>query len=138
MVSVRTNVPAMKATPSNTATLVRRKRALLARMDLMVSENISGSERAHAVEDGIGGGLVDLGDDAAVGEEHGAVGVRRGDGVMGDHDDRLAELPDGLTHEREDLGASAGVDVAGRFIGEDDLRLAGECTGHCVPLLLAT
>ena len=40
MVSVRTSVPAMNATPRMTATPVRRKRALLARMDLRVSENM--------------------------------------------------------------------------------------------------
>ena len=37
-------------------------------------------------------GLVDLVDDPAVGEEHGAVGVGRGHRVVGHHDDGLAEL----------------------------------------------
>ena len=56
---------------------------------------------------------------------------------MGDHHDGLAELADGLAHEREDLGAGAGVEVAGGLVGEDDLGPAGERPGHGDPLLLA-
>ena len=37
----------------------------------------------------------------------------------------------------EDLGAGAGVEVAGGLVGEDDLRLAGQRPGHGDPLLLA-
>ena len=43
----------------------------------------------------LGGRVVQLVDDAAVGEEHDAVGVRRGDRVVGDHDDGLAHVVDG-------------------------------------------
>ena len=97
----------------------------------------SASEGANAVEDGVGGRGVEVVDDPPVGEEHGAVGVRRGDGVVGDHDDRLAELAHGGAHERQDLGARAGVEVAGRLVGEDDLRPAGEGAGDGDALLLA-
>ena len=37
----------------------------------------------------------------------------------------------------EDLGARAGVEVAGRLVGEDDLGPAGERAGDGHPLLLA-
>ena len=53
------------------------------------------SEALHAVEDAVGGRVEHLVDDPAVGEEHGAVGVRGGDRVVGDHHDRLAELAHG-------------------------------------------
>ena len=59
-----------------------------------------------------------------------------GDGVMGDHDDRLTELTHRGAHERQDLGAGAGVEVAGRLVGEDDLGTAGEGPGDGDALLL--
>ena len=43
----------------------------------------------------------------------------------------------GPAHEVEDLGAGAGVEVAGGLVGEDDLRPAGQGPGHRDPLLLA-
>ena len=43
----------------------------------------------------------------------------------------------GAAHELEDLGAGAAVEVAGRLVGEDDRRLAGQRAGHGDALLLA-
>ena len=40
-------------------------------------------------------------------------------------------------HEREHLGAGTRVEVAGRLVGEDDLRPAGQGPRHGHPLLLA-
>ena len=77
-------------------------------------------------------------DDTAVGEEDRPVRVRRGDGVVRDHHDGLAELAHGLAHEREDLGARAGVEVAGGLVGEDDLGPAGQRPRHRDALLLTT
>ena len=57
---------------------------------------------------------------------------------MGDHHDGLAELAHRGAHERQDLGAGAGVEVAGRLVGEDDLRLRGEGAGDGDTLLLPT
>ena len=73
-----------------------------------------------------------------VGEEEDALGVGGGDGVMGDHDDRLTELVHRGAHERQDLGARAGVEVAGGLVAEDDLGAAGQGAGHGDTLLLAT
>ena len=74
---------------------------------------------------------------AAVGEEHDPVGVGGGHRIVGDHHDGLSHLADRLAHERQDLGARTGVEVAGRLVGEDDLRPAGQRPGHCHTLLLA-
>ena len=49
----------------------------------------------------------------------------------------LAELVDGVAHEAEDLAAGAAVEVAGRLVGEDHLRPAGERPGDGDALLLA-
>ena len=62
--------------------------------------------------------------DAPVGEHEQPVGVGRGAGVVGDHDDRLAVLVDGAAQQREHLGGGVGVQVAGRLVGEHDGGLA--------------
>ena len=85
---------------------------------------------------GISCRVVEVVDNASVGEEQGAIGVRRGDGVVGDHDDRLAKFVDRGPHERQDLCTGVGVEVAGRFVCEDDLRTAGERPRHGDALLL--
>ncbi len=60
------------------------------------------------------------------------------DGVVGDHDDRLAELVDGGAQEGEDLATRAGVQVARRLVGEDEVRPGDERAGHGDALLLTT
>src|SRR5689334_20680074 len=139
MVSVRTNVPDMNATPSMTARAVSPNLSLWASSPLMVTRRtVLLADVFHAIDDGLGGRVLELVDDPPVGEEHDAVGVTGGDGVMGDHHDRLAEVGDGLAHELEDLGTRLRVEVPGRLVGEDDLRAARErpCDGD--PLLLPT
>ena len=56
---------------------------------------------------------------------------------MGDHDDGLAESLDRPPQEAEHLGAGDRVEVAGRLVGEDDVRPAGQRAGARHPLLLA-
>ena len=80
--------------------------------------------------------LLDAGD-AAVGEEHDAVGERRRRRVVRDHDDRLAEVVDGAAHELEDLAAGGRVEVAGRLVAEDDGGPRDERARHGDALLLA-
>ena len=60
-----------------------------------------------------------------------------GDRVVGDHDDRLAELVDRAPQQPEDLLRGRGVEVAGRLVGEDHRRLGGERARHGDALLLA-
>ena len=60
---------------------------------------ISPRARFMLVEHRVGGGVVHLVDDPAVGQEHDAVGVGGGDRVVGDHHDGLAEVVDGRAHE---------------------------------------
>ena len=133
-----TNVPAMNATPSTIGDDRGEQPALV------LPEGAEGDpqhqaspEALHAVEDLLGGGLGQLVDDLAVGEEQHPVGVGRGHRVVGDHHDGLAEVGHGLAHEAEDLGAGPRVEVAGGLVGEDDLRLAGQGAGHGHALLLA-
>ena len=73
-----------------------------------------------------------------VGEVEHAVGDRGGARLVRDHHDRLAELLDRVTQELEDLGARRRVEVAGRLVREDDVRLRDERTGDRDALLLAT
>ena len=139
MVSPSTRVPARKATPSTTAEQVASRRRLWAPMDLRVVRHIGAQlpRARHALEHALGGRGLHVVDDPAVGQEHDGVGVGRGRRVVGDHDDGLAHVVDGLPHEGEDLAAAAGVEVAGRLVGEDDLGPAGQRPGHGDPLLLA-
>ena len=94
-------------------------------------------ERFHAVEHGLGSGIRELVDDAAVGQEPGVVGVAGGDRVVGDHDHCLAQLVDRLADEGEDLGAGAESRLPVGSSAKIDLRPAGQCPGHRDPLLLA-
>src|SRR6476646_1939710 len=128
MVAVSTNVPDTNATPNITATPVSRKRTCLAQIPLSVTFHMwLRAQALHLVEHGVGVGCEQFVDDRAVGEEHHPVRVARGDGVVGDHDDRLTQVVDGLAHEGEDLRAGARVEVAGGFVSEDERRLAEQC-----------
>ena len=94
-------------------------------------------EVLDGVVDGVAGHAVLVQLDAAVLEEHDAVGDARGAGVVGDHDDGLAELVDAAAEQVEDLAAGAGVEVAGRLVGEQDGRPGDERAGDGDALLLA-
>src|SRR5436305_5017757 len=99
IVAVSTRVPETNATPSMTATPVRRNLILRARMPLMVTRHIVLlSEAFHAVEDGLRGRVRHLVHDPSVIEEHRAVRVAGRDRIVRDHDDGLAEVLDRLTH----------------------------------------
>ena len=100
------------------------------------AEHRQASELLHPVEDPFGGGLQHLVGDAAVGEEDDAVAVARRGRVVGDHDHGLAELVDRAAEELEGLGRGAAVEVAGGFVGEDDLGVAREGSGDGDALLL--
>src|SRR5215213_8094655 len=138
IVSVSTKVPDTNATPSITAMPVSRKRTFLLQIPLSVTFHMrSGAQALHLVEDRVGGRLVQLVDDGAVGEEHDAVGVARGVRVVRDHHDRLPEIVDRLAHEREDLSPRPRVEVAGGLVGEDDRGLAEQRASDGDALLLA-
>ena len=96
----------------------------------------SAAQVLHAVKHLVGRGSIELVDDAAVGEEHNPVGIRRGVGIVGDHHDGLTQVGHGMAHEREDLGSGAAVEVARGLVGEDDRGFAGESAGHRDALLL--
>src|SRR6478735_7398189 len=113
------NDPLTNATPRMTATVDRTSLLLWARRLRQATRSTSdlatgGVESLHAVEHALGGRLLHRVHDATVGEEEHPVGERRRVGVVGDHDDGLAEVGDGATQEAEHLGAGAGVEVSGR------------------------
>ena len=56
---------------------------------------------------------------------------------MRDHHDRLTVILHGLLHELEQLSPGSRIEVAGGFVGEDDFRATGECSGSRDALLLA-
>ena len=87
----------------------------------------------------LGGGVGELVDDRPVAEEHDPIGVAAGDGVVGDHDDRLRQIVDGLRMNVEDLGAGPRVEVPGGLVGEDrSAGRRGQRPRHRDTLLLAT
>src|SRR5699024_2690728 len=74
---------------------------------------------------------------SAVGEQHDAVGAGGGAGIVGDHDDGLAEFVDRGPQNAQHLLTGVRVEVAGGFVGDDDIRLRHECAGDGDALLLA-
>src|SRR6266542_2225937 len=122
IVSVRTNVPLIMATPRTIAMPVRAARSLRPSRPRIATRI---TVRAAEVLD-----------DQAVVEEEDAVGDRRGTWVVSDHHGGLAVRVDRVAHELEDLPAGLGVEVAGGLIGEDDRRLAHESTSDRNALLL--
>src|SRR6478735_6726686 len=90
----------------------------------------------HDLEHLLAGRRAQLVDHATVGEEDDPVGVGRRHRVVGDHHDRLPVLVDAATQQLEHLGTGARVEVAGRLVGEDDPRPAGERSGDRNALLL--
>src|SRR6266540_1391237 len=119
-VSESTSVPDRNATPSSTARNVPVSRRLWLHRPLRLTVSMVSSlpERLDAVEHLLGRGLGHAADDAAVRQKQHGVGVAGRHRVVGDHHDRLAELRGGAAHEGEHLRAGAGVEVAGRLVGE--------------------
>src|SRR6266705_5226828 len=95
-VSVKTNVPEMKATPSTIASAVSASLSLWASRPLIVTFRMSGRQRPHPLQDRVGGRLVELAHHRPVGQEDDPVRVGGARGVVRHHHDRLAELGDGL------------------------------------------
>ena len=91
----------------------------------------------EAVEDRVGGGVYDLAGDAAVGQQDDPVGVGGRHGVVGHHDDRLAELGHAVAEEGQQGGARGRVEVAGGLVGEDHVRAGHQGAGAGHALLLA-
>src|SRR5580704_4965653 len=115
-VSVRTNVPEMKVTPSTMAMAVSTNRNLWASRPLMVTFHISVPQLLHVLQDRVGGGRGELSHDLAVGQEDHPVGIGGAAGIVGDHDDRLVELGDRALQEAQHLRGRVRVEVAGRLV----------------------
>ena len=127
-VSEKTSEPTTNATPSTIANVLISRRSLRAEQALegcaehRQRRRLGGGHPGHDLEHLLAVGVAQLVDDAAVGEEDDAVGVRRGDRVVGHHHHRLAVVVDAAPEQLEHLGAGPGVEVAGRLVGEDDPR----------------
>jgi hypothetical protein len=97
----------------------------------------SETRRIHVVEHALCGRVGHLVDDAPVRQENDPVGVAGRARVVGDDDDGLTEPADRVAQDPQHLAARAGVEVAGRLVGEDDVGPAGQRAGARHPLLLA-
>ena len=73
----------------------------------------------------------------AVGEIEHAIRIGRGERVVGHHHHGLAERVDDVAQQVEDLAARAGVQRAGRLVGEHHLRAREQRAGDRDALLLA-
>src|SRR5262249_26474686 len=140
-VAVNTKLPAIRPVPRATASAVMASRApwlrRLANMVRNMSLTLQGRvDGGHPVQDGLRVRPVEPAGDPPVGEEDDPVGVAGGDGVVGDHDDRLAELAHAAAEQGQDLRTGPGGEVAGGLVGEDDLRRAGQGPRDRDPLLL--
>src|SRR5215472_6297157 len=140
-VAVNTKLPAIRPVPRATASAVMASRAPWLRMlaNMVRSMSVTPQDRVeggHPVQDGLRGRPVKPASDPPVGEEDDPVGVAGGHRVVGDHDDRLAELAHAPAEQVQDLRTGPGVEVAGRLVGEDDLRSADQRPRDGDPLLL--
>src|ERR1700722_13650636 len=136
-VSVRTNVPEMKVTPSTIASAVSASRSLWASRPLIVTFRTSAPQVPHPLEDRIGGGLFELAYHGPVGQEDDPVRVGGSPRVVRDHDDGLAKFRHRLTEKAEQVRGGIGVQVAGGLIGEDEVRPVDQRAGTRNALLLA-
>ena len=74
----------------------------------------------------------------AIPEKHHAVRIDGGTRVVGNNKDRLVQLVARAAQELHDGDTGSGIQVARRFIGQDDSGLGDQCACDCHPLLLAT
>src|SRR3990172_1152694 len=74
--------------------------------------------------------------DLPIPQEDYPLGVGGRSRVVGDHDDRRAQLSAGALQQLQDSTPRAGIQVAGRLVGEHNLGLVDECPGDGNPLLL--
>src|SRR6266853_1100508 len=77
-------------------------------------------------------------DDAAVSEDEPRVRQRRQLRVVRDEDHRGAPGLVNGAKELHDVAAVRAIEVAGRFVGQDDRRIVGQRTRECDALLFAT
>ena len=127
----------MNVTPSTMARAVSARRSLWASSPLKVTPTCQLPSVLHALEHRVGGRVGQVAHDLAVGQEHHPVGIGRAVGVVGDHDDGLAELGHRAAQEGQHLGGGVRVQVARRLVGEDQLGPADEGPGAGAALLLA-
>ena len=58
--------------------------------------------------------------------------------VVGDDDERLAKAVAKVEEELVELGLVFGVEATRRLIGQDDIGMINQRTGHCHTLLLSS
>src|SRR5450755_5073133 len=117
-VSVRTNVPDIKATPSTIASAVSASRSLWASRPLMVTLRMSGLQGSqgpqgpHPLQDRIGGRLGQLAHHGPVGQEDDPVRIPGSPRIVRHHDDRLADFGYRSAQECQQVRGRIGVQVA--------------------------
>src|SRR5438552_11377708 len=76
-------------------------------------------------------------DKAALFKVHDPAGALGGPRIMRDHDNRLLHAPLQFAQEVQDFFGRAGVEVAGRLVGDDQRRVGDDRAGNPHALLLA-
>ena len=102
--------------------------------EISLSGTLSGGARG-VVPSFVQAGPGTVGDDPAVAQAYDAPGVAGGFRIVGDHNDRSAAGIE-LTEESHDLSARRRVEIAGRFVGQEDRRVVHEGSGNRDALLL--
>ena len=133
----------ISAVPSSTVTNVASEAVARCRSEAKASRVMTPPpldqlvEVRHLSGDRVGGGPVHPARDPSVDEEDHGVGVRRRDRVVGDHDDRLAQVVDAGPQQGQHLVRGPGVEGAGRLVGQDDRGVGDQRPGDRDALLLA-
>ena len=132
IVSVSTNVPATKPTPSTIEMTVSASRQLAGEEPLQGgAKQRSALQRLQPVQDPSRGRLTHLVDDVPVGEEHDPIGVAGRAGVVGHHHDRLAVAP---RRPRAGSSSSSAPDRESRFpVGSSAKTISGRLTSARAP-----
>ncbi len=115
----------------------RRHDARNSRRDMRMMKCIVVVSRQSVASSVDGHGAFGLLHDAAVTKRDRHVGNRGDLGIVGDEDERRASRAVDLQQQVDDVAAGRAVEIAGRFVRQQDRRVVGERAGDRDALLLA-
>src|SRR5262245_54351513 len=122
-------MPSTESVERNLCSHRLRMASRMLRLNLVRLINITASSHHHLV-------VADIGLDAAVAQADDAASPLGDVVLVSDHDDGLTGLVE-LAQHLHDLVAGVRVEIAGRLVGEDDVRVVDQRPGDRNALLLA-